>query len=68
MRQDHVKQVGNHVYKAMLVKHGKAVAAYYSRQNEAGGWTSVAQNARIQRAKLDRAFRAEIVALQQQEA
>jgi len=68
MRQDHIKQVGDHVYKGMLVKHGKTVVAYYSRQNEAGGWTSVAQNARIQRATLDRAFRAEIVALQKLEA
>jgi hypothetical protein len=65
MRQDHIKQVGEHVYKGMLVKTGKTVAAYYSRQNGAGGWTSVAQNARKQRAILDRAFRAEIVALQQ---
>lgn len=60
MTNTKIKQVGEFIYRAKIVKTGNRVACFYSRQNKAGGWTSVAQNARNQRAILDRAFRAEI--------
>lgn len=55
-----IKQVGEFTYRGKFIKTGNRVACFYTRQNKAGGWTSVAQNARKQRAILDRAFYAEI--------
>jgi hypothetical protein len=52
-----IKQVGEFIYRGKFLKTGNHVACFYSRQNKAGGWTSVAQNARKQRAILDHAFR-----------
>lgn len=55
-----IKQVGEFTYRGKFIKTGTRVACFYTRLNKAGGWTSVAQNARAQRAILDRAFHAEI--------
>lgn len=55
-----IKQVGKFIYRGTFLKTGNRVLCFYSRQNNAGGWTSVAQNARNQRTILDHAFRAEI--------
>jgi len=52
-----IKQVGEFIYQGKFLKTGNRVLCFYSRQNKAGGWTSVAQNARRQRAILDHAFR-----------
>lgn len=60
MNTTKIKQVGEFTYRGKFIKTGARVACFYARQNKAGGWTSVAQNARTQRAILDRAFHAEI--------